>query len=210
MTTEPRDFNKDAATWDEKPARVKLAGELFNAINDAAPLDLSLRVLDYGCATGLLTLRLAPHVHSVMGVDTAPGMLAVLESKAAALGLNNVSVSLIEENTAPTLPGDYDRIICTMTLHHVEHVLPLLKRFYVHLVSGGTLCIADLDPDGGKFHDNHAGTFHHGFDRTLLKGLLEEAGFANISDSTATEIVREGADGVTRTFSVFLMTGDRP
>ncbi len=208
MSSEERDFSEAAATWDEKPSRVKLAKELFAAICDKAPLHSSLRLLDYGCATGLLTLQCAPQVHSVMGVDAAPGMLEVLESKAAARGLDNVSVALIE-GTAPVLPGEYDRIICTMTLHHVEHVLRLLRQFYKHLAPGGRVCIADLDLENGKFHDNHAGTYHHGFDRTLLKGLLEEAGFANISDSTATEIVREGADGVTRTFSVFLMTGDR-
>jgi len=207
MSSRGRDFSEAAATWDEKPSRVKLAKELFAAICDKAPLHPGLRLLDYGCATGLLTLQCAPLVHSVMGVDAASGMLEMLESKAAARGLDNVAVSLIE-GTAPVLPGAYDRILCTMTLHHVEHVLPLLRQFYRHLAPGGKVCIADLDLDHGKFHDNHAGTYHHGFDRTLLKGLLEEAGFANISDSTATEIVREGADGVTRTFSVFLMTGD--
>ncbi len=209
MNAEPRDFNKDAATWDEKPARVKLAGELFNAIRDKAGLAPSLRVLDYGCATGLLTLQIASHVQSVTGVDAAPDMLAVLESKAAALGLTNVAGYQVAEDAMGSLQGNYDRIICTMTLHHVEHILPLLKLFWAHLVPGGNVCVADLDLDGGKFHDNHAGTFHDGFDRTALRHLFEEAGFVNISVSTAAKIVRPGADGVARTFTVFLMTGFR-
>jgi ubiquinone/menaquinone biosynthesis C-methylase UbiE len=37
--------------------------------------------LDSGCGTGLVSLFLLPHVRSVTGADSSPGMLEVLRKK---------------------------------------------------------------------------------------------------------------------------------
>ena len=63
---------------DEQPRRVQLAREAFDAIRENAPLNPELGVLDFGCGRGLLV---APHVNSVLGVDTSHGMLEVQEAK---------------------------------------------------------------------------------------------------------------------------------
>jgi len=64
-----------------------------------------------------------------------------------------------------------------MTLHHIKDVRGLLKRFHHALLPGGYIAIADLDKEDGRFHDNHDGVFHHGFDRDELGLLFAEAGF---------------------------------
>lgn len=209
MSSTQRDFNTEAATWDEQPRRVQLAQDLYDAICENAPLDPELRVLDFGCGTGLLTLLLAPLVKSVLGVDTSHGMLEVLEAKKEALGLDNVGVELLDVGEAPVIRGEYDRIVSTMTFHHVEHVEDLLQQFHDHLAPGGMLCVADLDTDGGRFHEDPTGVFHQGFDRAWLKRAFADAGFEDVFDTTAAAIVKPGADGVEGTFSVFLMTGQR-
>lgn len=63
---------------DERPRRVQLARDLFDAVCACAPLNPKLRILDIGCGRGLLV---APHVKSVLGVDTSHGMLEVQEAK---------------------------------------------------------------------------------------------------------------------------------
>lgn len=204
-----RDFNTEAATWDEKSSRVQLAGELFEALCARAPLDATLRVMDFGCGTGLLTLQLAPHVQSIVGVDASPGMLEVFRNKATVQQLSNVQSVLIDPATDFKLHGRYDRIVSTMTLHHVEPIEALLRKFFEHLDPGGLLCIADLDLDGGKFHDSHSEVYHPGFCRSWLRRTMEDAGFTHVSDSTATEIVKPDVDGLTRRFGVFLMIGQR-
>jgi len=65
MENKTRDFNKAAATWDEEPRRLKLAGEVADAIAKSIPLTPSMDVLDFGCGTGLLTLNLQPGVRSL-------------------------------------------------------------------------------------------------------------------------------------------------
>src|SRR4051794_25281256 len=46
---------------------------------------LDLDVLEIGCGTGLLSFMLAPHVRSLVGVDTADGMISAFNNKVANL-----------------------------------------------------------------------------------------------------------------------------
>ena len=85
----------------------------------------------------------------------------------------------------------------------------LLKQFYRVLLPGGQIAIADLDEEGGRFHDNNDGVFHFGFDRENLARLFADAGFSDIDFTTATQIDKSGADGSSRLFSLFLMTGSK-
>jgi precorrin-6B methylase 2 len=57
MSSEKRDFDKEAAAWDEQPARVQLAGDVAAAIVRQVTLRTDMDVLDFGCGTGLLTLQ---------------------------------------------------------------------------------------------------------------------------------------------------------
>jgi len=209
MASGKRDFDKAAATWDENPARVKLADDVCAAICCEVSLSAAMKVMDFGCGTGLLTLRMAPQVGSVTGVDRSQGMLDVLGAKVAALGLGNVETLRVDPDDGAILTGRYDLIVSCMALHHVERIAPLLEQFYDCLVPGGPLCIADLDPDEGQFHGDSAGVFHAGFERAVLRQALTDAGFRDVSDVTATEVTKPAANGELRRFTIFLITGRR-
>ena len=94
-----------------------------------------------------------------------------------------------------------------MTLHHIKDIRPLIDQFYKVLLPSGYLCLADLDPDNGRFHDTDDGIIHYGFDREALRSVLKQAGFTYVRDVQAAEVFKTGADGVARKFSVFLMIG---
>ena len=59
MSTAPRDFNKEAAAWDENPGRVKLAADIAASMGVRLELNRALDVLDFGCGPGFFTLPLA-------------------------------------------------------------------------------------------------------------------------------------------------------
>lgn len=209
MMAEKRDFDSAAATWDENPARVKLAHDVARAIRDTIPLTPEMDVLDFGCGTGLLTLRLQPHVRSITGADSSPGMLAILREKIGTSGVINVKTVLIDPDNAATLAGEYDLIVSSMTFHHVPEISGLLKILHSRIRPGGRLALADLDCDGGRFHDSNEGVYHHGFDRSLLKKEMETAGFSKVRNRTAAIIHKSLPVCRDRSFTVFLMTANR-
>lgn len=207
MKDENRDFDKDAATWDENAGRVKMATNIANSIKDAVKLHAGMDVLDFGCGTGLLTLQLQPYVKSIRGFDSSQGMLQVLEDKIRSQNMDNVAITHIDIEQGGLLEGSYDLVICSMTMHHVRDPQLLIKQFKNVLKPDGILCIADLDSDGGLFHGaNSEGVFHNGFDRNMMRETLREAGFCNIQFRTAAEVVRFIPGGL-RPFTIFLATG---
>jgi ubiquinone/menaquinone biosynthesis C-methylase UbiE len=205
MSTEARDFDKEAAGWDEHPTRVQLAQDIASAIAREVPLGPTMGVLDFGCGTGIATLQLAASVGTVTGVDSSQGMLDVLKAKIDQQGHTNVT-------TRRLLPGDevsgsYDLIVASMTLHHVADIDAQLTQFFRALKASGWLCVADLDPEQGEFHDDNSGVFHFGFNRDALRRAFVRAGFGDVHDVTAAEVVKPTQKGGLRTFRVFLMTG---
>lgn len=207
---EKRDFDKEASTWDENPARVKLAQDIAEAIVRRGVLTPDTDAMDVGCGTGLLTVLLARKVRSVMAVDSSHGMLDALRAKTARLKLTNVKARLMDLDKGDALEGRYDLIVSSMTLHHIRDVASLFERFRRILAPGGHLALADLDSEGGLFHSDNTGVFHFGFDRSVLRRTLRDAGFTGIEDTTAAEVVKPIATGETERFTVFLLTGRRP
>ena len=209
MNIEKRDFDKEAASWDENPARVKLTEDIADVISKQIVLTSDMHALDFGCGTGLLTVRLQPLVHSIIGMDSSQGMLDIFNTKIAKLKLTNVRSQRVDLDKGDTLAGNYHLIVCNMTLHHIKEIKPLFDQFYNVMASSGYLCIADLDLDDGQFHENKTGVFHFGFDRAALRKTFTEAGFDNVQDMSASEVVKPALNGEMRRFTVFLMTGQK-
>lgn len=208
MTNENKtDFDKMAADWDANPLRVKLANDVADAIiREIAPTQ-GMDALDYGCGTGLVTLRLQPFVKSVTGADSSRGMLDVIQKKVKDLGLRNVHTQFVDFEHGGKVEGKFHLAVSSMTLHHVRDPAVFLKEMYGLLAPGGTIGVADLDKEDGSFHDDNKGVLHFGFERESLKGLFEKTGFREIRDVTATTVLK-GAEGkAKREYSVFLVTG---
>lgn len=209
MIIEKRDFNKHAAAWDENPGRLEMADSVFSAIQNTLKLSKNMDVLDFGCGTGLLSLRILPFVHTVTGADSSTGMLDVLNSKIAAQNLSMIKTLFINTEHGESLTGTYDVVTSSMTMHHIKDPALLIRQLHEIIKPGGYLCIADLDPDDGKFHDNNYGVFHKGFHRDKMKRLFSDAGFTEISVVTAAEITKPDADGNMNSFTIFLMLGKK-
>ena len=196
---ERRNFDAAAALWDEEPRRLKLSQDIAAAIKAHVPVSAQWDAMDYGCGTGLVTLQLAPHLGSILGVDSSQGMLDRLTAKIRELAMTNVSVLRCDLEQGE-LPGrDFHLITSAMTLHHIPEPLQLLQSLRSLLKSGGWIALADLESEDGSFHDDSTGVFHHGFSRDMIMKVLQLAGFQNIAIVTAATVIKGE-----RSYPVFL------
>ncbi len=202
-----KDFDKEAAAWDQNPGRVRLANDVADAMIREAGLARNMDVLDFGCGTGLVTLRLQPFVRTVTGADSSRGMLAVLEKKIETQRRAGTRTQFVDLERGERATGSYDLIVSSMTLHHVPDPGALFRDWRRVLKENGRVCFADLDSEDGSFHSDNTGVFHFGFDRVKLKRLLEGSGFRDVRDTTAARVVRENEGKRPKIFTVFLITG---
>lgn len=205
-----RNFDSVAATWDTNPIRVKLAHDIVRSIRATIPLTPETDVLDFGCGTGLLSLGLLPVVQTVTGVDSSQGMLDVLDAKIRKQGFTTLKICRADPEHGEPLPGQYDLVVSSMAFHHIRDTGSLLEALYAVLKVGGMIAIADLDAENGLFHESPEGVFHNGFDRSVLRGRFERAGFTGVRNRTVAMVQKPDRNGEMRTFSVFLMTGHKP
>jgi ubiquinone/menaquinone biosynthesis C-methylase UbiE len=183
------------------------ANQIAAAIIAAIPLNSTMRALDYGSGTGMLSFPLQEKLGHITLKDTSAGMLAVVKEKIAAWGIVNMATRLMDLTAAP-IPGErYDLIYSSMTLHHIPDTNAILKAFHTLLNPGGWLCIADLDQEDGSFHGIQVDV-HHGFDRDALAAQAAQAGFTDIRFSTVFEIVKTTEAG-SRAYPVFLLLARR-
>ncbi len=89
----------------------------------AAGLGSAQTVVDYGCGPGFLTFPAAQIVGpggTVYAVDVEQKMVDLIGTKAAEMGIENVSPVLADGRSAP-LPGETaDFLICAQVLHYPE------------------------------------------------------------------------------------------
>jgi len=196
-------FDERAATWDDDPAKVERARVVADAIRDAVAPNGTTRLLEYGAGTGLVTQGLRDHVGPVTLADTSSGMREMIEKKIEAGVLEGARVWDVDLAVDPAPDETFDLIVTVMTLHHINPLDRVLSAFAALLVSGGHLCVVDLEAEDGSFHgEGFEG--HHGFSRTELEAQLKAAGFRDIVFTRCHEVTRE-----TGTYPLFLATGAR-
>jgi trans-aconitate methyltransferase len=201
MTT--TDFDARAATWDDDPTKVERAQAIADAIERNVPLAPSMRALEYGCGTGLLSFMLRPRLGDITLADVSEGMLDVAAGKIAAArdpAMRAVKLDLLAD---PPPQQPFDLVYSLMTLHHIPDTAAILHRLRAALAQPGFLCIADLDTEDGSFHG--AGVdVHHGFDRNMLGTMARRSGFTTAEFCTAHVMTKAVGDDMRR-YPIFLM-----
>jgi len=192
-------FAHKSKSWDMNSRRVQNAKGIAGLIVKNIKLDKSMEVMDFGAGTGLLSYFIAPFVKKIVAVDNSPSMLVEFENKCDEFSCETEAIE--KDLSSEILEREFDGIISSMTIHHLEDTAALLSKLYDMLNDGGFVAIADLDSEDGTFHSDDTGVHHYGFDRTFLENVAKEVGFKEIKFETASIIKKPHRD-----FSVFLMT----
>ncbi|MDD3276202.1 MAG: class I SAM-dependent methyltransferase [Kiritimatiellales bacterium] len=197
-------FDSKAAEWDDNPVRVENARKIAAAIRAAVPLNKTMRALEFGCGTGLISRELFPTIGNILAIDLSSGMIAQLQNRIDEAELKNISARCLDIFTDPP-DGPFDLIFSAMAMHHVQNTDALLDRFAALTAPGGWIALADLDTEDGTFHDHFEGFIHHGLDRNELMKKLRVRGFSQTAAITAHTMHKNGRD-----YPVFLLTARKP
>jgi ubiquinone/menaquinone biosynthesis C-methylase UbiE len=107
-----------------------------------AEIPLHSSILDIGCGTGNVLLRLSEKRPALLaGIDISPGMVAVAKKKLTALptDLRNGDA----ESGLPWSNGFFDVVVMTATFHHFPNPDKVLSHVFRVLRSNGMLIVAD-------------------------------------------------------------------
>lgn len=233
-------FDAEAATWDSKPEVVESSRQCLESLVAHSSYFASLstaKVLEIGCGTGLLTVALAEHVGSVLALDTAQGMINMLNAKVQERGLQSkvrASVKLLEDPDDTVLGGaKFDAVVSHLVFHHVPHMQDLVKVMYGTLKPQGRIWISDFEDNGEQallFHPKdkvsgnsieycdyaltyriqHDGVERHGLLRSEMQDILTRVGFQDVQVMESFKMDKEVETGEKLAFPFLAITGIRP
>lgn len=149
MTHDATFWNKLAEAYSRKPVDDPDAFERKIAITKAK-MTPQATVLDIGCGTGSLALRLAPSGAHLHGLDFSDKMIQIANEKAKAQQVSNATfhVGAFDEHFNTLADGSLDGVCAYSLLHLVEDRPAVLARVYRLLKPGGffissTVCLGE-------------------------------------------------------------------
>lgn len=106
------------------------------------------RVLEIGCGTGMLALRLAPEVERYVGVDFSPAVLERLSRKVNARGISNIRLHCAPaDNLSELGESDFDMVVINSVAQYfpdVDYLLKVLTSVSALVVPGGHIFFGDI------------------------------------------------------------------
>ena len=177
-------FEGRAKEWDND-SRLKRSKILAEKINEIIGNKKYNSIMEYGCATGLISLNLCDKFKKVTLMDSEKEMIKIVEEKLDKCKKSNIfpiQIDLVNE----AYKGDkFDLIYTSLTIHHIQNTEKIIKIFYNLLNENGRLCIIDLDKEDGSFHINQKDfNGHNGFEHRYMENIFESVGFSNIKSDT--------------------------
>jgi len=110
-----------------------------------------MRVLDIGCAHGdvtFLAAELVGEAGAVMGIDREEAALAKGRTRAAELGLANVTFAHQDLDSPLGRHGVFDAIVCRRVLMYQPDAVTCLSRLREVLLPGGIIVLQEHDSTG--------------------------------------------------------------
>ncbi|MDP1623056.1 MAG: class I SAM-dependent methyltransferase [Bacteroidales bacterium] len=199
------EFDEKAKQWDQNQMHLErtkaVAGEILKII----PVTPSLKALEFGAGTGLLSFFLKDHFAHITLMDTSVEMLKMAKEKLVAGDHGKIKTLFFDLEKSVYTGEPFDIIFTQMVMHHISDVNAILEKFFQMLTPGGYLAIADLYSEDGSFHDPGM-EVHHGFDPGELSVVLKTIGFENLAGKECFVIRKEISAGTSKEYPVFLLT----
>lgn len=129
-------WNRQAKRYDRSDMRSGSVNEMLLS-KTRAHLGPGDRALDLGCATGTKTLKLAPAVQHIHGIDSSTEMILLANRKKEEASVSNCSFSpgtIFDDDLAA---GTFDVVTAFSLVHLLEDAPAVVQRIHELLKPGG-------------------------------------------------------------------------
>ncbi|KAL4920273.1 S-adenosyl-L-methionine-dependent methyltransferase [Aspergillus aurantiobrunneus] len=183
-----------------------------------------IKVLEYACGPGHISLALAPFASRVIGMDISDGMIDEFNKNAREEGHSDnvigVKANLLSEAAPVEVSGpeylDFDVVVVSMAFHHFEYPKQALNRLGERLKKGGVMVIIDLVPEHHHDHGLHQmgevveTISKHGFSLEEMQTMYEDAGMGNgFKYQVIEETLEFNKNGKTFHKTIFMARGQK-
>lgn len=119
-------------------------------------LEPGMRLLDFGCGPGTITVGLAGAVHpgEVVGIDLSDEVLGHAGAAVAAAGLDNVVLERASAYEVPAEEASFDVAYAHQVLQHLADPVAALEEVRRVLRPGGLVAVRDADYGTMTHHPN--------------------------------------------------------
>lgn len=197
------EFDARAREWDKDKMHLERAEAIATSLENMIPLSFSMKALEYGAGTGLLSFLLKDRFSEITLMDNSSEMIKVCAEKTEYYKTDHI-LPICFDLEHKDYDHQFDIIYNQMVLHHVTDYEAIIYTFYSMLNPGGYLAIADLFTEDGSFHGPEV-KVHWGFDPEKLTEIFRISGFKNIEHRHCFDVRRES--GVK--YPVFLLIGQK-
>jgi ubiquinone/menaquinone biosynthesis C-methylase UbiE len=190
IARQQRFWTRRASEWDHGAGNNPGLVKVVEAVIGEAGAGAGMRAIDLGCGSGQLTLRIAPEVDTVIGVDVSQRMIDLLRANSSAAGLTNVEGRATPIEHLEVDEGSVDVIVSNYALHHLRDPdkAAAVKRAAGWLRPGGRLVVGDMMfGRGGESRDRE-------IIASKVKGMLRKgpAGWWRIAKNAGRYLFRYG------------------
>jgi ubiquinone/menaquinone biosynthesis C-methylase UbiE len=197
------EFDARARDWDKNQRYIDRSEAVAKAMLQAIPFNKSMKALEYGSGTALLSFALKDEFEEIVLMDNSQEMTAVTAEKIADQNIKNMK-PLFFDLEHQDYSGSFDIIYNQMVMHHVNDIDRMLTKFHSLLNPGGYLAIADLYAEDGSFH-GEGFNGHKGFDVENLQNRVSSKGFIDLKFKQCFVISKITEDGSTKDYPLFLL-----
>ena len=197
------EFDARARDWDKNQRYIDRSEAVAKAMQQTIPFKKSMKALEYGSGTALLSFALKDKFEEIILMDNSQEMTTVTAEKIADQNIQNMK-PLFFDLEHQDYDDKFDIIYNQMVMHHVNDIDALLTKFHGLLNPDGYLAIADLYAEDGSFH-GEGFNGHKGFDVENLLNRVSSKGFIGLKYKQCFVISKITEDGSTKDYPLFLL-----
>ncbi|GLQ73984.1 class I SAM-dependent DNA methyltransferase [Vibrio penaeicida] len=170
------EWDEYAENWEQDAATANYAQKAFEQLEERVSLE-GLKVLDFGCGTGLLTQKLSPLAKEIVALDSSEKMIEQLDAKEL-LNVEPVVDELTRGLVAyhPAFRGQFDIVVASSVCGFLDDFEESAKIIHSLLNDGGLFIHWDwlVDSDSESY----------GLTQSQAKKALTKAKFSSVTIDT--------------------------